>query len=107
MKHEITFVRQGKLSVDRICLMTFESDTHGEPIDILTEAITAWVDHTPEGRKLYEDSYGDFNVGDMLCEGIKGDHLEDFGIFNLELKDLETSVNQHSFDLHLYQGENV
>lgn len=41
----------------------------GTIIRILTNALTQWVQETPEGKKAWKDSGEDFNIGDYaLCE---------------------------------------
>ena len=70
------------------------------------DAVTAWVQNTPEGRKAYEESDSDYNVGDLandIDDRALAPYLAAQGLRDVEIEVVsdEDFQNNWTFDTHL------
>lgn len=66
MKHEFMFVRLDGFNLDAVALVDFGFTGTGEPLEALKRAVTAWVSETEDGKRCWESSSKDLNIGDLL-----------------------------------------
>jgi len=60
----IPFIREEGL-MDLIKVITYKKMTSASIIQAFKKCLTWWVKNTEEGHKAWQDSCGDFNVGDL------------------------------------------
>jgi len=81
----------------RLSIKTYEDVTPACALDALRRAFTRWALTSPAGATEYELSGEDFNVGDFLGLGEFPEDLHaclnEEGIYNVEAKQNEVSVN--------------
>ena len=78
----------------------------GTFLEAIQKVVTNWVKTTDEGKKWYEGTNEDANVGDLCADGIpdkiRGE-LEAAGIFNLDIECIssDTACRCWTYDTHL------
>lgn len=73
-----------------------------ETYTAIEDACTKWANETPEGRKAWEDSSEDFNIGDLaieICPTLRS-YLYKEGISEIEFEQAERSQLNY-YDQHL------
>lgn len=97
--YRIVFVREEGLkgiTAHGICMFRARDGHNG--LTLLRDAIQAWCRNTEEGKKLYDYSAGDLNIGD-LAGSIESDALLPYGIEALFIAVNEDMVIP--YDTHL------
>lgn len=68
--------------------------TDTELREAVSKAVSEWIAETEDGKKAWEYSCEDFNIGDLACRGIDDDlkeKLEKVGVYELH-------ISTHSFE---------
>lgn len=101
MQHTILFIRNDH-GWNKVAIVTI--NTHRNPMTALAEAVSSWVDETPEGRKLLEYTCNDLNIGDLaeVYEDIPMIWWERAGITSIEIRDILADYIR-PYDTILYQ----
>jgi len=69
---QIAFIRKDDGTLDQLALIRFtHEDKFSNPAEVIEAfkaGVTAWVEKTEEGKKLWDYSSGDLNIGDLFGE---------------------------------------
>ena len=71
--------------------------------EAMKNAVTEWIQTTPEGKKAWEESCHDFNYGDLLDALIPASICQKYG-FTIE-QDKISSVLMVEHDTILFEGD--
>jgi hypothetical protein len=76
MKEIGIFIRPGKFDeIDQIAIIEIDTfKLEHDPMAMLKKAVTRWVNETKEGKELWDESFQDLNIGDLITHGF--DNLE-------------------------------
>ena len=89
---KITILRSSDEEITYAVLECTTSHKMGDELllDCFRKAITRWMDETEEGKKAWEESCEDFNVGDLVFHVDNNkelrDILESWGIYDVEIE---------------------
>ena len=79
-----------------------------ETLNLVTTAVTKWIQKTKEGKKAWEYSCGDFNIGD-LASYIEDDDLikyfDEVGLTNVKLIDNEYESSKYIWNFDTVLGD--
>lgn len=90
----IPFVREGSRGIETIIIVRCKVDpvqkTTETTIEVLKEVVTSWIKGFDDGRKAWEYSGGDFNIGDLAMYDksfleTEKDLLAHYGIHDFEI----------------------
>lgn len=67
--YNVPFIREENGCITNFAIAVIhtreKADAREEQIQAIKEAVTAWVKNTKEGKKCWEDSMEDLNIGDL------------------------------------------
>jgi hypothetical protein len=114
MNTQITFKRQDCAFLDQFAVITIEHAQNEAPKHILAafcRGVTKWVEKTSTGKKAWEDSSEDLNIGDLIASH-EGDpelakYLKLQGITSWECTYWLSDRNVFDYDLVLADPEEI
>jgi hypothetical protein len=93
--HVILISREGEPSTKlEFRCSTITAMTMEEVLSRVQSAVTDWIIETDEGKRAWQDSVEDFNVGDLsleLCAQLH-EHLRSWGILNVSVSSPDHDV---------------
>lgn len=113
-EHEILFTREerGRITaLGRVAFSTVRDRDDAmeglrESFDILSAAVTSWVDTEPSGWECWEQSIEDLNVGDLALYYQGEDMLKPWGILRLKVDTFTLDSVTH-YDRHLVDEDKL
>lgn len=81
-------------------------------VHCFTEAVTAWVRSTPDGKDAYQESARDYNVGDLandIDDPTLKPYLEAQGLYDVEIEIYsdEDFQDNWAYDTHLVDANRL
>ena len=88
MKTILIFTRINLETIDAHCIVTVEHDERVDPMDAIEISLSNWVKNTEVGKKEWELSSEDFNIGDLANSPMYTyiSYLNDQGISGIEFE---------------------
>lgn len=112
----VPFLRQekGKVSTIALLRLTLTKELNNDQIEnALTTLVTKWVKDTKEGRKAWQDSGADLNIGDLamndtaFLEWVPHAQLTKYGIQDLEFLEVGDTEGSIEYDKILVNQEDL
>lgn len=102
---ELVFIRPGEgETVEQLVLLRFQTNVDLPNAKVLSHVVGKWLRETAEGLEAWEESSGDFNIGDFMGYDMSNDLWEPRGIRDIaasQLTDDDQGITSLSYDLVL------
>lgn len=111
----VPLIRQEGVEITTVSIIKFvvtDKTNESKVINKLTNVITQWVNNTEEGKKAWDDSSEDFNVGDLssyedIIKKTMSKELMKTGIYDFEIVMQGDSKEVINFDTILVDSSKL